>query len=172
MRLLHDPLKISACFDDPDLVSRAGLVPIMSLAERAGLGGLVRRHVQITAKAGVNAEAKIGCLVAGMTAGADCIDDMDILRHGAMVGLFAGIRAPSTLGSFLRAFTWGNVRQVEKVGRLLLADLARRAPLLPGAGQLAFIDMDSSQRRVYGHKKQARRSATQKSRARRCWCAG
>jgi hypothetical protein len=154
MRLLHDPLKISACFDDPDLVSRAGLVPVMSLAERAGLGGLVRRHVQVTAKAGVNAEAKIGCVVAGMTAGADCIDDMDILRHGAMGELFAGVRAPSTLGSFLRAFTWGNVRQVEKVSRLLLGELARRAPLLPGAGQLAFIDMDSSQRRVYGHHKQ------------------
>jgi hypothetical protein len=54
----------------------------------------------------------------------------------------------------LRSFTWGNVRQVEKDSRLLLADLARRAPLLPGAGRLAFIDMDSSQRRVYGHKKQ------------------
>ena len=105
MRLLHDPVKISACFDDPNLVSRAGLVPVMSLAERAGLGCLVRRHVQITAKAGVNAEAKIGCLVAGMTADADCIDDMDVLRHGAMGEVFAGIRAPSTLGSFLRAFT-------------------------------------------------------------------
>jgi len=52
VRLLHDPLKISACFDDSDLVSRAGLVPVMSLAERAGLGGLVRRRVQITAKTG------------------------------------------------------------------------------------------------------------------------
>jgi hypothetical protein len=89
-----------------------------------------------------------------MAAGADSIDDMDLLRHGAMPDLFAGIRAPCTLGSFLRAFTFGNVRQLEKVNRELLAGLARRTGLLPGADQLAFIDVDSMQRRVYGHKKQ------------------
>ena len=154
MRLLHDPVKISVSFDDPNLVSRAGLVPVVSLAERAGLHALVRRHVQIAARAGVNADLKAGCLIAGMAAGADSIDDMDLLRHGAMPDLFGGIRAPSTLGSFLRSFTWGNVRQLEKAGRELLAELARRAPLLPGADQLAFVDFDSMQRRVYGHKKQ------------------
>ncbi len=154
MRLLHDPRKISALFDDPNLVSRAGLIPVMSLAERAGLGGLVRRHVKITAKAGVFADVKVGCLVAGMAAGADSIDDMDVLRHGAMPGLFDGVRAPSTLGSFLRSFSYGNVRQLQKVNRELLAELARRARLLPGADQLAFVDIDSTQKRVYGHKKQ------------------
>jgi hypothetical protein len=154
MRLSHDPLKISASFDDPHLVSRAGLVPVMSLAERAGLGGLVRRHVRISAKTGVYPEVKVACLVAGMAAGADSIDDMDLLRHGAMRSLFGGVRAPSTLGSFLRSFTWGNVRQLEKVARELLGGLASRAPLLPGADQLAFVDFDSMQRRVYGHKKQ------------------
>jgi hypothetical protein len=154
MRLSHDPLKISASFDDPNLVSRAGLVPVMSLAERAGLGGLVRHHVQITAKTGVYPEVKVACLVAGMAAGADSIDDMDLLRHGAMTDLFGGVRAPSTLGSFLRSFTLGNVRQLEKAARELLAGLACRTPLLPGAGQLAFVDFDSMQRRVYGHKKQ------------------
>jgi Transposase DDE domain group 1 len=154
MRLSHDPPKISACFDDPNLVSRAGLVPVMSLAERAGLAALAREHVRIADRCGVNAEAKIGCLVAGMAAGADSIDDMDVLRHGAMPELFEGVRAPSTLGSFLRSFTWGNVRQLEKVSRLLLAELARRAPLLPGADQLAFVDADSMQKRVYGHHKQ------------------
>jgi hypothetical protein len=152
--LLHDPLKISACFDDPNLVSRAGLVPVMSLAERAGLHALVRGHVQITAKTGVYPEVKVACLVAGMAAGADSIDDMDLLRHGAMPDLFGGIRAPSTLGSFLRSFTWGNVRQLEQAGRGLLAELAAGVPLLPGADQLAFVDFDSMQRRVYGHKKQ------------------
>ncbi len=90
MRLSHDPPKISACFDDPNLVSRAGLVPVMGLAERAGLAALAREHVQIAGRGGVNAEAKIGCLVAGMAAGADSIDDMDVLRHGAMSELFAG----------------------------------------------------------------------------------
>ena len=154
MRLLHDPRKISALFDDPNLVSRAGLIPVMSLAERAGLGGLVRRHVHLAAKTGAFAEVKVGCLVAGMAAGADSIDDMDVLRHGAMPGLFDGARAPSTLGSFLRSFSYGNVRQLQKVNRELLAGLARRARLLPGADQLAFVDIDSTQRRVYGHKKQ------------------
>ena len=154
MRLSHDPPKISACFDDPNLVSRAGLVPVMGLAERAGLAALAREHVRIADGCGVNAEAKIGCLVAGMAAGADSIDDMDMLRHGAMPDLFEGIRAPSTLGSFLRSFTFGNVRQLEKVHRELLAALARQAPLLPGADQLAFLDADSMQKRVYGHKKQ------------------
>jgi hypothetical protein len=89
-----------------------------------------------------------------MIAGADSIDDMDLLRHGAMPALFGGVRAPSTLGSFLRSFTWGNVLQLGKVSRLLLAELARRAPLLPGADVLAFIDIDSMQKRIYGHKKQ------------------
>jgi len=154
VRLSHDPPKISACFDDPNLVSRAGLVPVMGLAERAGLAALAREHVRIADGCGVNAGAKIGCLVAGMAAGADSIDDMDMLRHGAMPDLFEGIRAPSTLGSFLRSFTFGNVRQLEKVHRELLAALARRAPLLPGADQLAFLDADSMQKRVYGHKKQ------------------
>ena len=78
-----------------------------------------------------------------MIGGADSIDDMDLLRHGAMPALFGGIRAPSTLGSFLRSFTWGNVLQLEKVNRLLLAELARRAPLLPGKDALAFVDIDS-----------------------------
>ena len=154
MRLSHDPPKISACFDDANLVSRAGLVPVMGLAERAGLAALAREHVSISRPCGMNAAVKIGCLVAGMAAGADSIDDMDVLRHGAMPGLFDGVRAPSTLGSFLRSFTWGNVRQLEKVSRELLAELARRAPLLPGADQLAFVDADSMQRRVYGHAKQ------------------
>ena len=154
MRLSHDPLRISASFDDPDLVSRGGLVPVMALAGRAGLEALVRRHVAIAAKTGVYPEVKVGCLVAGMAAGADSIDDMGLLRHGAMPELFGGVRAPSTLGSFLRSFTWGNVRQLEAAGRELLAELARQAPLLPGADVLAFVDIDSMQRRVYGHKKQ------------------
>jgi hypothetical protein len=150
-------VKIHASFDDPNLVSRAGLVPVMALAQRAGPGGLdglVEEHVRIGRRCGVNAQVKVPCLVAGMIAGADSIDDMDVLRHGALPALFGGLRAPSTLGSFLRAFTWGNVLQLGKVNRELLAELARRAPLLPGKGTLAFIDIDSMQKRVYGHAKQ------------------
>jgi Transposase DDE domain group 1 len=154
VRLLHDLAKIHARFDDPNLVSRAGLVPVMALAQRAGLAGLVGEHVRIAPPCGVNPQVKVPCLVAGMIGGADSIDDLGLLRHGAMPVLFGGVRAPSTLGSFLRSFTWGNVLQLGQVSRLLLGELARRAPLLPGADVLAFVDIDSQQRRVYGHKKQ------------------
>jgi hypothetical protein len=146
--------KTHASFDDPNLVSHAGLVPVMALAQRAGLGDLVAELVRPGGECGVNAHLKVPCLVAGMAAGADSIDDMGLLRHGAMSTLFGGIRAPSTLGSHLRSYTWGNVAQLEKAGREFLAQLARRSPLLPGAGTLAFIDIDSMQKRVYGHHKQ------------------
>jgi hypothetical protein len=157
MRLLHSLAKTHASFDDPNLVSHAGLVPVMALAGRAGLAGLVAGHVRPGGECGVNAPLKVACLVAGMAAGADSIDDMGLLRHGAMTALFGGIRAPSTLGSHLRCYTWGNVSQLEKAGREFLAELARRAPLLPGSETLAFIDIDSMQKRVYGHKKQGAR---------------
>lgn len=157
MRLLHSLARTHASFDDPNLVSHAGLVPVMALAQRAGLTDLVAGHVRPGGQCGVNAPLKIACLVAGMAAGADSIDDMGLLRHGAMTSLFGGVRAPSTLGSHLRSYTWGNVLQLEKAGREFLVTLAGRAPLLPGAETLAFIDIDSMQKRVYGHKKQGAR---------------
>ena len=157
MRLSHTPARTSAVFDDPNLVSHGGLVPVMALAERAGLPELLAEHVRPGGECGVNAAAKVGCMVAGMAAGADSIDDMGLLRHGAMDALFGGVRAPSTLGSHLRSYTWGNVLQLEKAGRELLARLCRDAPLLPGADVLAFIDIDSTQKRVYGHKKEGAR---------------
>jgi Transposase DDE domain group 1 len=157
VRLLHSLAKTHASFDDPNLVSHAGLVPVMALARRAGLAGLVAEHVRPGGECGVNAPLKVACLVAGMAAGADSIDDMDLLRHGAMSTLFGGIRAPSTLGSHLRSYAWGNVSQLDKAGREFLIALAGRAPLLPGAGTLAFIDVDSMQKRVYGHHKQGAR---------------
>jgi hypothetical protein len=100
VRLSHTVARTSVAFDDPSLVSHAGLVPVM-----AGT-------------------------------------------------LFAGVRAPSTLGSFLCSFTWGNVRQAEKTSREFLGRLSRQAPLLPGADVLAFVDTGSTQKRVYGHEKQ------------------
>jgi hypothetical protein len=154
VRLLHELAKIHATFDDPHLVSHAGLIPVMALAQRAGLGELAAEHVRIARPCGVNAHLKVPCLVAGMAAGADSIEDMGLLRHGALPDLFGGLRAPSTLGSFLRAFTWGNVLQLQKVHRQFLAELARCSPLLPGAGVLAFLDIDSQQKRVYGYAKQ------------------
>jgi hypothetical protein len=157
VRLLHSLAKTHASFDDPNLVSHAGLVPVMALAQRAGLADLVAEHVRPGGQCGVNADLKVPCLVAGMAAGADSIDDMGLLRHGAMGALFGGVRAPSTLGSHLRSYSWGNVSQLEKAGREFLIALAREAPLLPGADVLAFIDIDSMQKRVYGHHKQGAR---------------
>jgi hypothetical protein len=89
----------------------------MALAQRAGLADLAEAHVRPGGPCGVNAQMKIPGLVAGMAVGADSIDDMDLLRHGALPGLLGGIRAPSTLGSHLRSFTWGNVLQLEMVSR-------------------------------------------------------
>ena len=151
---MHSGAATSAQFDDPNLVSCAGLVPVMRLAQDAGLSDLVAEHVTVAGPLGANTPFKIGCVVAGMVAGADSIDDLDVLRHGGMSELFDGVRAPSTIGSFLRAVSWGNVAQLEAVNRRLLAELAAATPARTGAEQLTWLDIDSCQRRVYGHAKQ------------------
>jgi hypothetical protein len=152
--LLHAAARTDAAFDDVNLVSCAGLVPVMRLAQRCGLAGLVGEQVSVDHPCGPNAPSKVASIVAGMVAGADSIDDLDVIRHGGMDKLFDGIRAPSTLGSFLRAFSWGASRQVEAVSRAMLARLAAHTPLLPGADTLAYLDVDSSQKRIYGPAKQ------------------
>src|SRR5687768_4486200 len=109
MRLWHSASATSAQFDDPNLVSCAGLVSVMRLAQDCGLAELVGEQLAVAGPLGANTPFKIGCVVAGMIAGADSIDDLDLLRQAGLTGLFDGVRAPSTLGSFLRAFSWGNV---------------------------------------------------------------
>jgi hypothetical protein len=94
----------SAVFDDPNLVSCAGLGPVVALAEQYGLAQLVAGQLTLPAKAGVNAHLKVPALVGAMVAGADSIADTDLLRHGPVVR-WGRVRAPSTLGTFLRAFT-------------------------------------------------------------------
>jgi hypothetical protein len=153
VRLLHTLAKTRASSDDPSLVSHASLAPLAALAERAGLHNLAGALVRPGGDQGANAGLKVACLAAG----ADSIDDMDLLRHGAMETLFGGVRAPSTLGSFLRSFTWWNVSQLNRAHREFLANLTREAPLLAGAGTLAFIDVDSKQKRVFGYQKQGAR---------------
>jgi hypothetical protein len=106
VRLSHSLARTSAVLDDRNLVSHGGLVPVMALAERCGLPELLAEHVRPGGECGVNAHLKVGCLVAGMTAGADSIDDMGLLRHRAMDALFGRVRAPSTLGSHLRSYAW------------------------------------------------------------------
>src|SRR5665648_864686 len=151
MRSCHN---LSAGFDDPNLVSCAGLIPVMNLAERVGLHDLAATHVRVPGSAGANPDVKVAALVAGMVAGADTIDAMDLLRHGGMRRVLTAGRAPSTLGTFLRAFTFGHVRQLDAVACRVLVNLAGRAPLLVGADQVAYLDIDDTIRATYGHKKQ------------------
>ena len=89
MRLSHTLGRISTVFDDPNLVASAGLVPVMGLAQEAGLEDLARQHLSVPGDKGANAGLKVASLVAGMVAGADSIDDMALLRHGGMGRLFA-----------------------------------------------------------------------------------
>ena len=154
MRVSHTFPAISATFDDPNLVSCAGLAPTMALAARAALGDLVADALTLKAKGGVNAHLKVPALVAGMVAGADSIEDMDLLRHGGMGRLFNGVRAPSTLGTFLRSFTFGHVRQLDAVAARFLVGLARNAPILPGADQGVFVDIDDTIKATHGYAKQ------------------
>lgn len=155
MRLLHSASRTQASFDDPNLVSCAGLVPVMRLAQTCGLGVLLARLVSLGTSVGCNPAGKITSIVAGMLAGADCIDDLDVVRHGGMSALFGGAYAPSTLGSFLREFTFGHVRQLGAAGRQFLVQLAGATSLLTGADQVTYVDVDSLLRRVYGKAKQA-----------------
>ncbi|MBA2438522.1 MAG: IS1380 family transposase [Acidimicrobiia bacterium] len=154
MRLSHARRAISVRFDDPNLVSCVGLVPVMALAARCGLAELVTTRLTLAGKGAANPAAKILALVAGMIAGADSISDMDVLRHGGMDRLFEQVRAPSTLGTFLRRFTFGHVRQLDAVAARLLARLAVASPILGGADQVVFVDLDDTVRQTYGYAKQ------------------
>jgi hypothetical protein len=148
----------SAVFDDENLVSCAGLVPVMRLAEQTGLGRLLDEKVYIAAprvKSGAaNPAPKLATVVAGMCAGADSIDDIDVVRSGGMKTLFDGVYAPSTVGTLLREFTFGHARQLESVLREHLVALCGRVDLLAGADEQVFIDIDSLLRPTFGHAKQ------------------
>lgn len=155
MQFNHSISSLSASFDDSNLVSSAGLVPVMRLAERAGLTALADKHLTVPTDKGANPGAKIASLVAGMIAGADSIDDMRILKHGGMRRLFDRVYAPSTLGSFLRALTFGHVRQLDAVASRLLTGLASRSTdLLPAVPGYTFVDIDDTIIGVEGYLKQ------------------
>jgi hypothetical protein len=154
MQLLHTPAALSASFDEPNLLVSAGLVPAVRLAEKVGLPDLAAEYLSVPGPAGANAGAKVMSLVAGMAAGADSIDDLNMLRHGATGRLFTGIKAPSTLGTFLRGFTFGHVRQLDAVASRALLGWVEQARLLPGLDQGAVIDIDDTVKAVYGPGKQ------------------
>ncbi len=148
----------SAVFDEDNLVSCAGLVPVMTLAEQAGLTRLLDNKIHITEpkiKSGsANPAPKLATLIASMCAGADYIDDVGLVRAGGMNSLFTRVYAPSTVGTLLREFTFGHARQLDSVLTEHLAGLCQRVDLLPGSGVRAFVDIDSLVRPVYGHAKQ------------------
>jgi hypothetical protein len=157
MRSSHAATAVDVRFDDPNLIADAGLVPVIALAEQVGLSDLVAEHVRIVDapnSAGANPGAKVMSLLSGMVAGADSIADVDRLRHAGNRLVFDQVRAPSTVGTFLRAFTHGHVQQLNRVLRESLIALAEQVNLLPGADQVIFVDLDSTHRQVYGYAKE------------------
>lgn len=158
MKVSHRFKADSAVFDDDHLVSCAGLVPVMALAEQTGLIELLENKVHIAepkiASGSANPAPKLATVIAGMCAGADSIDDLDVVRSGGMKALFAAVYAPSTLGTLLREFTFGHARQLDAVLGEHLGALCERVDLLVGATEQVFIDIDSLLRPVYGHAKQ------------------
>jgi hypothetical protein len=184
MRLSHTLRATSAVFDDPNLVSSAGLVPMLALAESAGLRELADKHLTVPTDKGANAGLKVASLVAGMVAGADSIDDMALLRHGGMGRIFAAAYAPSTLGSFLRMFAFGHVRQLDAVASRFLVALAGLTRLLgfgPGPADpwadsrrsqgYALVDVDDTVIEVHGHAKQTSHGEFRQAAAAGVWCA-
>lgn len=140
-------------FDDRNLVSHAGLAPVLALAERAGLSELIGSCSSLPV---ANAGVKTRTVLAGMLAGADSIDDLNLLRAGGTARVLGAVRAPSTIGTFLRTFRHGHVLQLGKVNRLLLRRLIDAVPTMAGtAGGLVMVDMDDTIREVHGYAKQA-----------------
>ena len=153
----NHPDRIQIAFDDHRLVNNAGLLLPATLAQHVGLRELVDRHLDLGDAPGrANAGDKMLTLVASALAGGDCIDDADALRAGRTSSVLGCmVKAPSTLGTFLRSFRWGHVRQLDRVSRELLAR-AWQAGAGPGDGPLT-IDLDSTICETYGLAKEGAR---------------
>ena len=145
---------VRAVFDDERVVSDAGVVLAATLADRLGIEALVEQSVCLGDRSGAaNAGAKVMTLISAMALGGDCIDDCDVLRAGR-TGQVLGheVLAPSTLGTFLRSFTFGHVRQLDRVlGQAL--ERAWAAGAGPDDGRL-IVDVDSFVGEVHGYAKQ------------------
>ena len=153
----NHPDRIQITFDDRRLVANAGLLLPATLARHLGLPELVQQRLDLGDAPGrANTSDKMMTLVASVLAGGDCIDDADVLRTGGTVGVLGCVvKAPSTLGTFLRSFRWGHVRQLDRVSRELLAR-AWQAGAGPGDGPLT-IDLDSTICETYGLAKEGAR---------------
>jgi hypothetical protein len=150
MRSSHSLDRVDAAFDGTQLVADAGLLLPATLAHHLGLTGLVERFLDLGRAAGrANAGDKLLTLVMSALAGGDCIDDADALRAGGTERVLGfSVKAPSTLGTFLRSFRWGHVRQLDRVSRELLAR-AWAAGAGPGTAPFT-IDLDSTICETYG----------------------
>ncbi len=153
----NHPDRIHVSFDDHRLVANAGLILPATLALRLGLPQLVHNHLDLGRAPGrANTGDKMMTLVASALAGGDCIDDADVLRTGGTArAIGCVVKAPSTLGTFLRSFRWGHVCQLDRVSRELLAR-AWAAGGGPGDGPLT-IDLDSTICETYGLAKEGAR---------------
>jgi hypothetical protein len=157
MRSSHSLDRLDTAFDDDRLVADAGLLLPATLAHHLGLKGLVDEHLDLGDKAGAaNAGDKLLTLVMSALAGGDCIDDANALRAGGTERILGfSVKAASTLGTFLRSFRWGHVRQLDRVSRELLAR-AWAAGAGPGSAPLT-IDLDSTICETYGLAKEGAR---------------
>ncbi len=136
--------RVEVSFDDPNLVSHAGLLQVASLWQRLGMPGVIARGLRLPGSVGANSDAKVATVIMGMLAGADSIEDLDVLRSGATGRLLGAAKAPSTIGTWLRSFTYGHLRQLDMIARQLLT-LCWAA----GAGphrldELLYLDLDST----------------------------
>ena len=171
MRSSHSPDQLTVTFDDDHAVADAGLILVASLAEGLGLGELFDTHLDLgEAPGAANAGDKAMTLLHSVLAGGEWIGDADRLRAGA-TGQVLGHRvaAPSTLGTFLRSFTWGSARQLDQV-----AGEALRRAWAAGAGPGPWpvtIDIDSTHGQTYGLHKQGATGidATASAATTRCW---
>ena len=153
----NHPDRIRITFDDHRLVANAGLILPATLALHLGLSQLVQKHLDLGRAPGrANTGDKVMTLVTSALAGGDCIDDADVLRTGGTAcALGSVVKAPSTLGTFLRSFRWGHARQLDRVSRELLAR-AWAAGAGPGDTPLT-IDLDSTICETYGPAKEGAR---------------
>jgi len=155
MKASHNLAGVSVTFDEDRLVPNAGLVVPALLVQRLGIAGLVDARVKLAKgpRSG-SCGAKAVTVLGAMLAGGDSIDDVDVLRAGAAPVLFDQVRAPSTMGTWLRAFTWSNIRQFDVVTRqtLVRAWAAGLGPTDLAASLI--IDIDSSVCQTYGINKQ------------------
>ena len=160
MRLSHSPAGMPVVFDDQSLIADTGVIPIIGLAQQAGLPAAVADRVHIPGDKGANPGGKVMALVAGMLTGADSFDDLDRLRAGGMKHVAADVYAPSTLRQFVNRFTFGHVRALQAACDQTLRRLAARVCLFPTRAttdptdRMVFVDIDDSVVQVYSARKQ------------------